>query len=61
MRFCIQLGRFIGNANCRKGAGSSNTVGGGEISNPLLYQVHFNLLNSKNYVVKNECKIYLVT
>jgi len=59
MRSCVQLGRFIGNANCRKGAGSSNTVGG--ISNPLLYQVHFNLLNGENYVVKYECKIYLVT
>jgi len=57
MRPFVQFGCFIGDANRRKGTGSSNTVGGSRTPRCIRYTS----LDGEKYVLKNVCEIYLVT
>ena len=57
MRPFVQFGCFIGDANRRKGTGSSNTVGGSRTPRCIRYTS----LDGEKYVLKNVYEIYLVT
>jgi len=49
MRPHVQLGRFIGDANRRKGAGSSNTVGGSRTAHCIRYTTSLYLMANTMY------------